>query len=84
MQDLRSGVIYELENKDVTPDAMRFARTNCNRRRFLPDILTISYHLSSGRPGHPHAGSPRHRCLYPRPLLSPVTLALLLVATYTT
>ncbi|WP_274596089.1 transposase [Rubrobacter xylanophilus] len=40
---------------------MRFAQTNRNRRRFLHDVPTVSYHPSSGRPGCPHAVSPRHR-----------------------
>ena len=40
---------------------MRFAQTNRNRRRFLRDVPTVSYHPSSRRPGRPLAGSPRHR-----------------------
>jgi hypothetical protein len=43
---------------------MRFAQTNRNRRRFLHDVPTVSYHPSSGRPGLPHSapsGCPQGR-----------------------
>jgi hypothetical protein len=54
--------MHKRENQGTPqPDTMRFAPTNRNRRRFLHDVPTVSYHPSSGHPGCPHAGLPRHK-----------------------
>jgi hypothetical protein len=62
LQDLRGRVIDRLENRRAPqPDTMRFVRTNRNRRRFLRDAPTVSYHPASGRPGFSASAPYRHR-----------------------